>query len=90
MMEFIVTRRGHGGMERLHEISHWCERNFGRATYDKTGWVVDFYDHTDNWAVFKIYNPTWAFWFQGRFPDTLTPDDVTQAIKDDPYTYSEY
>ena len=85
--EFIVTRRGHAGMQRLIEMSHWCEKNFGKATYDKTGWTVDFYDYSDDWAVFNIYNPTWAFWFAGRFPDTLTPEGVEQLKRDDPYTY---
>lgn len=88
--QFVVTRRGHAGMERLIEMSHWMERNFGRSTYDQQGWTVDFYDQTDNWAVFNIYNPTWAFWFRGRWPDALTPDQAEEIKRNNPYEYAQY
>ena len=53
-------------MDRLIEVSKWVEAQFGRADYH-TNYSLDFADWTDDWAAFRFYNPTQAFWTHERW-----------------------
>jgi hypothetical protein len=57
-------------MERLGEVSRWVEAQFGRPDYH-TNYTLDFADWTDDWAAFRFYNATQAFWTQQRWGDWM-------------------
>lgn len=87
MIRLYLTRTGHHNgtngwvaMDRLIEISHWVEAQFGRPDY-LTNYSLDFADDTDDWACFTFHNDTQGFWAQQRWADFLT-EEQWQKIKD--------
>lgn len=86
MIKLYLTRTGehnkiggHRAMERLIEISHWVEKQFGKPDYIRN-YDLDFADWTDDWAMFRFHNHTQAFWTYERFKDDFLTEDEWQNL----------
>lgn len=66
--EKVPGVNGWQAMDRLIEVSHWVEAQFGQPDY-MTNYSLDFADNTEDWACFTFYNDTLAFWTQNRWQE---------------------
>jgi len=83
MIKLYMPRMTHKNHERMMEVHHWIERQFGRPDYH-TNYSLDFGDHTEDWCCYKFYDHTQAFWTQERFKDVMLTEERWQNIVDDP------
>jgi hypothetical protein len=81
-VKLYLPRMSHQHHDRMMEVHHWIEKQFGRPDYH-TNYSLDFGDHTEDWCCYTFYDETQAFWTQARFSDILLTHEQWYNIVDD-------
>lgn len=83
MIKLYLPRMSHKHHDRMMEVHHWIERQFGKPDYF-TNYNLDFGDDTDDWCCYTFHDDTMGFWAGQRFAHLFLTAERWQQIVQDP------